>query len=1125
MATQALVDTEARRTALVAHDRTLLVEAGAGSGKTAVLAGRIVMMLVQGIAPKTIAAVTFTELAASELLFRVREFAVHLQRGDIPEELRLVLPNGLSAAQRTHLQDAQSNIDDITCSTIHGFCQRLIAPYPVEANVDPGASVMDPDQAKLAFLDIVQEWLREQLGGDTGGLLAELVLADPGRAVTLIDTILRRQRENEDLNPPTPPHLRNCISGFLSAASTYSNFLATSPVVEQETVACAASFATMAQALGQHDTATPAGLVRLVTSEADRGLCTGTGTFKVFKKKGKWADAVKEAGRSKVEGDGLYTQAETYHQGCCNAWDALLEAAACQVLHDLMPLLQPAVQRLQDYKRSSALLDFDDLLRAARNMLRAYPSVRHALAHKYQHVLVDEFQDTDPIQTEIFWRLCGEPPAGEVDSDWRQFRISPGALFLVGDPKQAIYRFRGADVNAYVWAREAFQAQDPTSVLSISVNFRSCAPILEYVNSRFSGPLAGAGQPGFSALDAFRPPRDGGPCVSALDIAVANENGKASATEQRDAEADGVAQLCAYLIGNEYISDPTSGLRRLCRAGDIALLAPTGADLWRYEQALEDRGIAVATQAGKGLFRRQEIQDLVAITRVLADSRDTLALGALLRGPLVGVPDEELADIVWALRDAETSRLPALSLGLDVERVLHPVAQDVLRTLQTLRRNARSTTPHNLLAQAVDALRMRPTLMLRCGRQAERALANVDLYLNLSRAYDVRGLAAFSDAMTDAWEDETRAVEGRPDAQEESVALYSMHAAKGLEWPVVIPINGMTLVKAADKDVVVRNTNTLYCPIFGVAPTGHEGVMASEKSELERERVRLWYVAATRARELMIVPRSDVQAGNSSWLALIDLGLPALPAFELPEEIPVLANFEDEAINQQPRDVFEAEAAAIAALKKEIVWAAPSRDEDMTKPLLQQEAAAIIISSLDGTSHDGGLPARAVQGGRHRGIVLHKLLEEVLTGEISDQPASLAARAAELAAMLGVGVSEDPSKGLSPIELASTTCRALTLAPVAALRSRLVPEFNVFSADALDDKEQVGVGVADAIAFNEDGTPEVVIDWKSDVEPTADALAHYKGQVRAYLGMTGAQRGLIVFATTGTAYEVTPTLP
>ena len=249
-----------------------------------------------------------------------------------------------------------------------------------------------------------------------------------------------------------------------------------------------------------------------------------------------------------------------------------MQAAAGHALAALIDEARPILQRYRDHKRASAQLDFDDLIFAARDLLRDHDDVRRALGQRFAHVLVDEFQDTDPLQTEIFWRLCGE----RVDSgdDWTKFRIRPGALFLVGDPKQAIYRFRGADVGAYVQARDAFRAQDPGSLLSISTNFRSCASILSFVNERFEAVLSADGQPGFTALDPFHDDR-GGLCVAALDIAVADENGKASAEQQRDAEADAIAELCARLIESHPIIDRRSGAERLCQPGYIALLAPT----------------------------------------------------------------------------------------------------------------------------------------------------------------------------------------------------------------------------------------------------------------------------------------------------------------------------------------------------------------------------------------------------------------------------------------------------------------------------------------------------------------------------------------------------------------------
>ena len=191
-----LNDDGARHDAISRHDRSILVEAGAGSGKTAVMAGRIAVMLAQGVAPSSIAAVTFTELAASELLLRVRDFVEDLAAGHIAPELRAGLPEGLSAAQRENLMSASTAIDEITCSTIHGFCQRLIKPYPAEADIDPGAAVIDRNQADLNFLEIVEGWLRERLSGDQGGVLAEMVLHNPGETVALMHKIAEALRRS-----------------------------------------------------------------------------------------------------------------------------------------------------------------------------------------------------------------------------------------------------------------------------------------------------------------------------------------------------------------------------------------------------------------------------------------------------------------------------------------------------------------------------------------------------------------------------------------------------------------------------------------------------------------------------------------------------------------------------------------------------------------------------------------------------------------------------------------------------------------------------------------------------------------------------------------------------------------
>jgi exodeoxyribonuclease-5 len=365
-------------------------------------------------------------------------------------------------------------------------------------------------------------------------------------------------------------------------------------------------------------------------------------------------------------------------------------------------------------------------------------------------------------------------------------RLRPAALFLVGDPKQAIYRFRGADVNAYVAAREAI---GPAGLCEINANFRSVKPILDYVNACFVTPLSSnRGQPGYAALRHTIVGTEE-PAVAVFHVTVGAENKEVD--HRRAVEAERVAQLCRGLIGNRLVRDPHSGELRPCWPGDIALLAPVGTNLWVYEEALEEAGIPVSTQAGKSFFRRQEIHDLIALTRTLADARDTLALGALLRGPLVGLTETELLGIAEGLPPdlGEPDRMTRLSLWTDTAEIALPLARDVMARLQSIALRARSTTPYLLLADAVETLSVRAQLRQRHRTGADRALANLDLYLEMARAYDVRGLRAFARDMRANWEDAVRQIEGRPDAARQSVALITIHSAKGLEWPVVIPIN------------------------------------------------------------------------------------------------------------------------------------------------------------------------------------------------------------------------------------------------------------------------------------------------------------------------------------------------
>lgn len=816
----------------------------------------------------------------------------------------------------------------------------------------------------------------------------------------------------------------------------------------------------------------------------------------------------------KSKGAEAYDNVNGQYAACHAIFEEIMATVAGVLLARLSAAMDELLADWRSYKHAAARLDFDDLLYTARDLLAEHEEVRSALAHRFQYVLVDEFQDTDPLQIEILWLLCAEAQEkGSGDPLARALR--PGALFLVGDPKQAIYRFRGADVNAYVAARTAFGNE---GLIKITANFRSVEPILAFVNKKFEAALSTEqGQPGFTELSPTCDSPGGLVAIAALDIADGEDGEKARADEMRDAEAELVADLCSRLIDNRRVRKRDKDGREVmepCKLGDIALLAPVGTDLWRFEKALDERGIAVSTQAGKGFFGRQEIQDLIALTRTLADGRDTLALGALLRGPLVGLTEAELLDIAEALPlDQERpDRLPQLNLWTDPEHIRHDLAQAVLRSLQSLGKRVRSTTPFSLLSDAISLLNVRSQLQYRFKAGADRALANVDVFLEYSRAYDVRGLRAFANDMRANWEEATRVVEGRPDAEEQSVALITIHASKGLEWPIVIPIN-MTGAPPPEKGVMHdRQSRIFSMPLLGAAPEDYESIKETNVIELERERVRLWYVAATRARDLLILPRHSCKLSDKAYARIVDLDLPSLRAIDLEALGKQSSTSPDRIENSQTRDIFAEQAGNIVRSHHRVTWRQPSRTEVEAPLHLQPQ---FVFGGAEPLEQAVDAPDGPVVGSSTRGIILHKLMEEVLTGETADRPDALVARAGELKTQLHLPLSDDTKERISPKEIAQTIVRMLSIPEIAKLRPRLIPEHTIYRSERDEDTETIVSGIADAIAYDADGKVEVIIDWKSDVDVDAQRLNSYCGQLESYKRSTGSSRAFLVLMTSG----------
>jgi ATP-dependent exoDNAse (exonuclease V) beta subunit len=1096
-----LKDHTARLMALTQLDRSFFYEAGAGSGKTSLLAGRTVGLLVKGVKPANIVSVSFTEMAAAELMDRIFNFATGLYEGRMPADIASAYPNGLTPAERENLRLAIDHLGDLTCTTIHGFCQKLLRPYPVEAAIDPGASILDQTEANLIFDDVLDRWLRSRLSGvdPHEDMITALVGHDASVAVPIIETVARKLRENVDITAAQSVWSDDIHRTFADAVESLSVFTRSVTDVPAEHVGMADDWDDALRKVSAICLLKPhSAVVGLATLALGDAVTIKSGGFRKYRLKGVWRAVHKK------DGDRYHQDAETLHDRCCETYAALKAKAAAIGLCELVDAVKPALTAYGNYKRDAALLDFVDLLTRTRSLLRSNAGVLAALQQLYTHILVDEYQDTDPVQTEIFELLSGEI-LDNGDIVHRE-----GALFLVGDPKQSIYRFRGADVGTYVRKREEMRERDAASVQSIFVNFRSTPGILDFVNTVFNEPLALPRQPGFIPLSAFRLP------ASDLPVKKYPATSDGAIDDRRRDEAEYIADACASLIGTMDIPGKDGTVRK-CTAGDIALLAPVNTRLFWLENALEERGISVATQAGKGLFQQQEVKDMIALTRVLADPRDTLALGALLRGSFFGFTDLELLDVAAALPHTAEGKLTFLNLSTLPEAIANEDLAALIGSLVELRDASSHTTPFDTLHKAVDLFAIRSKTRNRDESNADRRLANVDRYLEMSRAFDVRGLRAFSDAMRDKWENADRISEGKPDGKDNAVSLITIHSSKGLEWPVVFTVNcsaNFNNRRAMFEDV--KNAR-VSMPFLRNPPEGHAEFVAECNAEEHAERVRLMYVGLTRARDLLIIPDLPASGDVKAWSDLVAIDLDAIDYIEIdPDSVADHAKYARKAVFEEAvlsQEEYGQAVVAIESARSRIVKRVPSKHEWRAGHMETVHVDDLIDAEPDLN------PFANIEGGFARGNILHKLMEEILNGETERDDVSVEARARELIVQFVSAANEKPGQ-LFAEEIARCVSRTLELPEIVAILPRLVPEVGTSSAIFEDGVETLTMGVSDAVEVSDGGTRKTVVDWKSDLRPSSSAVSNYVEQVRDYLRMDGIERGLVVFMTIGKVVEV-----
>jgi exodeoxyribonuclease-5 len=359
------------------------------------------------------------------------------------------------------------------------------------------------------------------------------------------------------------------------------------------------------------------------------------------------------------------------------------------------------------------------------------------------------------------------------------------------------------------------------------------------------------------------------------------------------------------------------------------------------------------------------------------------------------------------------------------------------------------------------------------------------------------------------WSEEQRVIEGRPDTEQQAVSIISIHASKGLEWPVVIPVNMGSEIKHKAR-IALDAAGCVHLPALGRHGPGAAVALEQEQAEEDRQRHRLWYVAATRARDLLLLPQFSGGVPTNSFMEKVGLAYDGLTPFD-PAKLDAgrLDRHDDEA-NPQDRARFETEAELIRSNILHIRRITPHLAE-------AGEAISELPAALPPDAEDGEYIIPRPRGSRARGLILHKLLEEVLMGETDEDEAALVNRAVQLK----TEVQELPgAHELDPLEAAQTVRRGLRLGDILLIRHKLIPEFPILDSRYVANEELITQGVADAVVVDPDGQISVVVDWKSDVNPSSAIISSYRAQLMAYLQSTRAKLGILVFLTSGTTETV-----
>jgi ATP-dependent helicase/nuclease subunit A len=924
-----LADQDARDLIANDLDSTLVVEAAAGTGKTTALVGRILRVIEAGGERDTIdriVAVTFTEKAAGELKLRLRETL---------EEARA------RSQSRDRLDAALARLEEAHIGTIHAFCADLLRERPVEARVDPLFTVLTEPQADRLYAEAFHAWLQEQLADPPEGVRRALRRSSyagfrgganlPAAAEGPIDRLRSAGRalvEWRDFPHPwtrddsfdRAREIEKLVDELNRFAELTENPSYARDFLYLDTAPARTTSAEIKRALGPQ-APDPRPPTPGPKPQAPSPRPQAPASFDEIESR------LIDLARDRQFQKARHGRGPDYRRGVLRAsvvaaldalkvsLDQFRVAADADLAALLQQELQGSIDRYERLKAQNGALDFLDLLIKTRDLVNGNAEVLRAFRDRFSRIFVDEFQDTDPLQAEILLKLSGRPgPGGRGPGDGFP-EIEPGKLFIVGDPKQSIYRFRRADVAVYRRVCEDLIAQGAKAVM-LTTSFRSTPQIQAVVNAAFAPEMTGDEatlQAGYVPLSPFRPQPTDRPSVVVLPVPEPYGSRNLSAVAMEKSLPDAVGAFIEWLIGKSgwgiQPRDVCILFRRFLSFGD---------DVTRpYVDALEARSIPHVLVGGKTFHGREEVESIRAALAAVEWPDDELSVFATLRGALFAIGDEDLLEWHHLYRGFHPFRVPQEFLdlvpgvgdppsrpeaidpaasarqagsgvggrgpeagdrrpeaggqgpgpGSEAPRHLAPIA-DALLLLQRLHRRRNYRLVSDTIGDLLDATRAHVGFVLRAG--GEQALANVLHLAELARRYELEGgisFRGFVEALNEAAEGAESAEAPILEEGSEGVRLMTVHKAKGLEFPVVILADLTCKLSRADAGRWIDPERRLCAlRLGGWAPHDLLQQGSIEVAREQAEAVRLTYVAATRAKDLLVVPAVGDEAYEGGWV-------------------------------------------------------------------------------------------------------------------------------------------------------------------------------------------------------------------------------------------------------------------